>query len=63
MQMAKNGTSLMDWLPDGRLLGVAHAISVIGDTDGQHPVELPGLVGQSAVLSPSGELVGLWRAF
>ena len=60
MQMAKNGTSLMDWLPDGRLLGVAHATSVIGDTDGQHPVELPGLVGQGALLSPSGDLVGLW---
>jgi hypothetical protein len=60
MQMAKNGTSLMDWLPDGRLLGVAHATSVVGDTDGQHPVELPGLVGQGAVLSPSGDLVGLW---
>jgi len=60
MQMAKNGTSLMDWLPDGRLLGVAHATSVIGDADGQHPVELPGLVGQGAVLSPSGNLVALW---
>ena len=60
MQMAKNGTSLMDWLPDGRLLGVAHATSFVGDTDGQHPVELPGLVGQGAVLSPSGDLVGLW---
>ena len=60
MQMAKNGTSLMDWLPDGRLLGVAHATSVIGDTYGQHPEELPGLVGQGAVLSPSGDLVGLW---
>lgn len=60
MQMAKNGTSLMDWLPDGRLLGVAHATSFIGDTDGQQPVELPGLVGQGATLSPSGHLVAFW---
>lgn len=60
MYMAGNGTSLMDWLPDGRLLGVAHATSFIGDTDGQQPVELPGLVGQGAVLSPSGRLVVLW---
>lgn len=60
MDMAANGTSLMDWLPDGRLLGVAHAASFIGDGDGQHPQALPGLVGQGAVLSPSRGLVALW---
>ncbi|MDQ2913902.1 MAG: hypothetical protein M3T56_11685 [Chloroflexota bacterium] len=60
MAMAENGTALMDWLPDGRLLGVAHATSFIGDGDGQHPEQLPGLLGQSAVLSPSRHLVALW---
>jgi hypothetical protein len=60
LQMARNGSSLMDWLPDGRLLGVAHATSVVGDADGQHPTELPGILGQGAVLSPSGRLVALW---
>jgi hypothetical protein len=60
MQMAANGHSLIDWLPDGRLLGVAHATSFVGDADGQHPVELPGLVGQGAVLAPSRHLVALW---
>lgn len=60
MDMAANGTTLMDWLPDGRLLGVAHARSFVGDADGQHPEELPGLVGQGAVLSPSRGLVALW---
>jgi hypothetical protein len=59
-QMAANGHSLMDWLPDGRLLGVAQATSVVGDADGQHPVELPGLVGQGAAPAPSGQLVALW---
>jgi len=60
MHMARDGTSLMDWLPDGRLLGVAHATSFIGDGDGQRPAELPGLLGQGAMLSPSGRLVALW---
>jgi hypothetical protein len=60
MQMATNGHTLMDWLPDGRLLGVAHATSFVGDADGQHPVELPGLIGQGAVLAPSRRLVALW---
>ena len=60
MAMASSGTSLMDWLPDGRLLGVAHATSFVGDGDGQHPEQLPGLLGQGAVLSPSRHLVALW---
>jgi hypothetical protein len=60
MQMAANGHSLMDWLPDGRLLGAAHATSFVGDADGQHPIQLPGLVGQGAVLAPSRTLVALW---
>jgi hypothetical protein len=60
MQMASHGHSLLDWLPDGRLFGAGNSTSLVGDMDGQHPQELPGLVGQGAKVAPSGRQVLLW---
>jgi hypothetical protein len=58
--IAGSGLVLMDWLPDGRLLGVGTSTSYLARGDGSDPQQLPGLVGQSAVLSPARSRLLLW---
>lgn len=55
-----SGATFFGWLPGGRFLAVGSSETFIGDSQGEHLRALPALVGQSAVVAPSGRLLALW---